>query len=62
MLTGAPGHWLRKLNKESIKLKVILFRLLMSWLYKFQHNITIFVLLTRAPGIPVNISLSLLIG
>jgi hypothetical protein len=30
MLTGAPGHGLRKPKKESFKLKKILFRLLMT--------------------------------
>lgn len=34
---------------ESLKLIEILFKFLMSWLYKFQQDVTIFISLTGAP-------------
>jgi len=44
------GHWLRKPKKESFELKEIFFRLLMSWLHKFQCDVTVFASLTSARG------------
>jgi len=39
-----------KTKKESFKLKISLFKLLRSWMYKFQCEITVFVSLTIALG------------
>jgi len=40
------GQWLKNSKKESFKLKIQLFRLLISWMQKFQCDIAIFAFLT----------------
>jgi hypothetical protein len=55
MLTSVLGHWLRKLKEEIASQKRHFLRFLCIDYTTFNAKITIFALLTGAPGALVNI-------